>query len=220
MTDNFLSYKDYIKNCNELSMSFPSNDDSRFCYVIELIRRGKDHPELPAANYHFKNYYIFSLEQLNKYEEEIKTLCKTFGFRAYASVNYKDLQQVMLDTNAEMARRIALNDFKRPHAIFESCLGKNTPKASGRFIVDIDNIDINTKEGAEELHSVKEVINSCKSEYFESRQIIVKVFLTRSGLHIITRPFNLAEFREKCKAKGLPEYDVKKNHVTLLYEDL
>ena len=62
MTDNFNAYKQFIGekwNYTELS-----KDDSYF--VVELIRRGKDNLCTPATNYHFKNYYIRKLEDLDK----------------------------------------------------------------------------------------------------------------------------------------------------------
>ncbi len=40
-------------------------------YLILLVRRGKDHPNLPAANYTFKEYYIDSIEKFKKLQPEI-----------------------------------------------------------------------------------------------------------------------------------------------------
>lgn len=57
MVDNFELFKKYY--INEISIAPLPEDDMYF--VIELIRRGKDHPDLPAANYHFKNYYIICM---------------------------------------------------------------------------------------------------------------------------------------------------------------
>lgn len=206
MTDNFKIYEEYI------SSYIPQDREDvckPFCYVVELMRRGKDHPDLPAANYHFKNYYIHSIEHLRKFSDEIKTLCKIFGLRAYASVNYKDMEQIMLDTNAELSRRIALHDFKKPYAIFESCVGKYTSKSNRRFVVDIDDTEL--------YYQVLSIINECDSGY---ESPAVATFPTKNGVHIIAHPFNIAQFRAKCKECGLPEIDIKQNHLTLLYEDL
>ena len=49
MTNNFETYKQFITekfNNTELQ-----EGDAYF--VIELVRRGKDNPDMPAANYHF-----------------------------------------------------------------------------------------------------------------------------------------------------------------------
>ena len=109
MTNNFDLYKEYITT--EFANSLLPENDTYF--VIELMRRGKDNPNLPAANYHFKNYYIRKPEDLDKYKQEIIDLCSIFRMRAYASVNYKSFKQVTLDTLVELSRRVANNDFKK-----------------------------------------------------------------------------------------------------------
>jgi hypothetical protein len=43
---------------------------------------------------------------------------------------------------------------------------------------------------------------------------------TKSGSHIITHPFNTYEFEKKCKELGIEVPGIKKNHITLLYENL
>ena len=43
---------------------------------------------------------------------------------------------------------------------------------------------------------------------------------TKSGLHLITKGFNLQEFNYNCDNELGYEIDVKKNHLTLLYENL
>ena len=55
MTDNFKIYKEYITD--EFEKCPLEETDSYF--AIELMRRGKDNPDMPAANVHFKNYYLF-----------------------------------------------------------------------------------------------------------------------------------------------------------------
>ena len=57
MTDNFKTYRDYIDEQFKSSI-LPENDTY---FVVELMRRGKDNPDMPAANYHFKNYYILDI---------------------------------------------------------------------------------------------------------------------------------------------------------------
>jgi hypothetical protein len=66
MTNNFDLYKEYITLGFDTS-PLPKGDTY---FVIELMRRGKDNPDMPAANYHFKNYYIRKPEDLDKYRNE------------------------------------------------------------------------------------------------------------------------------------------------------
>lgn len=208
MTDNFELYKAFISE--KFVNTILPEDDSYF--VIELMRRGKDNPDMPAANYHFKNYYIRKSEDLDKYENEIKTLCKVMRLRAYASVNIKSFKQVSLDTMAELARRIANNDYKKNYAVFESCSGKYCHSGNKQWVVDCDNCVLHD----EYTEKIKELVNICKPDGNK----IVTEFPTKSGVHIITTPFDRQQFIELCEQYHIDDIDIKKNHLTLLYENL
>ena len=208
MTDNFNAYKQFIAEKWEYT-ELPK-DDSYF--VVELMRRGKDNPDMPAANYHFRNYYIRKPEDLDKYENEIKTLCKVLGLRAYASVNIKSFKQVSLDTMAELARRIANNDYKKNYAVFESCSGQYCHSGDKQWVVDLDNCVLHD----EYTEKIKELVNICKPDGDK----IVTEFPTKSGVHLITTPFDRQQFIKLCEQYYIYNIDIKKNHLTLLYENL
>ena len=166
---------------------------------------------MPAANYHFRNYYIYSWKDLERYEKEIKDVCKLLKLRAYCSVNYKLMSQVALDTLAESARRIAAHDYKKFYSIFESCSGKFVDREDSKWIIDVD--DVNEKFP---LGILIGYINNMESKY---KRNVIYTMPTKSGLHLITHPFNLQEFNKGWN-KALATVEVKKNHLTLLYEDL
>lgn len=208
MTDNFNAYKQFITE--KWSYSDLPEGDSYF--VVELIRRGKDNPDLPAANYHFKNYYIRKPEDLDKYKQEIKSLCEILHLRAYASVNIKSFKQVSLDTMAELAKRIAKNDYRKNYAVFESCSGQYCHSGDKQWVVDLDDCKLHD----EYPETVKKLINSCKPDGNK----IVTEFPTKSGVHIITTPFDRQQFIELCEEYDIKDVDIKKNHLTLLYENL
>lgn len=208
MTDNFKLYKEYIEESFK-SSTLLEND---MYFVVELMRRGKDDPDMPAANYHFKNYYIRKVEDLDKYENEIKLLCNVMRLRAYASVNYKSFKQVSLNTMAEFARRIANNDFKKNYNVYESCSGSYVHQQNKRWIIDLDNCTINDPY----VLCIEDYINDCEPLGVE--KIITRI-PTRSGVHLITKPFRKDKFKDKCGIHSeIP--DIKENHLTLLYEDL
>jgi len=210
MTNNFEIYKQFITekfNNTELQ-----EGDAYF--VIELMRRGKDNPDMPAANYHFKNYYIRKPEDLDKYGDEIRTLCEVMRLRAYASVNIKSFKQVSLDTMAELARRIANNDYKKNYAVFESCSGQYCHSGDKQWVVDCDDCTINS----EYVAVIESYINDC--EPVGVNKIVTKI-PTRSGIHLITTPFNRKQFADRCQYLRFGDApDIKKNHLTLLYENL
>lgn len=210
MTDNFNRYREFINLCGGLPDTNEKGTLDKY-YVIELMRRGKDNPDMPAANYHFRNYYIYSWHDLDKYEEEIKSVCTLLKMRAYCSVNYKLMSQVALDTLAESARRIAVHDYKKFYNIFESCSGKYAPSGNNLWVIDFDDIDEHFPLGV-----ITAFINNMESGHEEN---VVYTMPTKSGLHLICHPFNLQRFnKEWNQALAVP--DVKKNHLTLLYENL
>ena len=215
MTDNFNNYRDYINICGGL----PDNNERGTLdkyYVIELMRRGKDNPDLPAANYHFRNYYIYSWRDLEKYEKEIKDICKLLKLRAYCSVNYKLMSQVSLDTLAESARRIAAHDYKKFYNIFESCSGKFVSNGNNLWVVDIDNINLSDEKDLCKINVLSGFINNMESGH---KVNVIYTMPTKSGVHLITHPFNLQRFNQEWN-KALFSVDIKKNHLTLLYENL
>lgn len=207
MTNNFKLYKEYITS--EFEQSILEEGDTYF--VIELLRRGKDHPDKPAANYHFKNYYIRKPEDLDKYAEEIMKICNLLGLRAYASVNYKSFKQITLNTIAELAHRVTYNDYNKSYAVFESCSGSYCNPKNKRWIIDIDNCS------DEDVNVIKYVINNgCKPD---GNKILYQ-FPTKSGVHLITTPFDRMEFENHIRYLTSDKPEIKKNHLTLLYENI
>lgn len=217
MTDNFINYRKFINICGDIPKDNEKGNLDKY-YVIELMRRGKDNPDMPAANYHFKNYYIYSWRDLDRYEEEIKNICNLLRLRAYCSVNYKLMSQVALDTMAESARRIAAHDYKRFYNIFESCSGKFVSSGNHLWILDIDGNYSDTV-----IDKLCKYVNLQKSGF--SSNVVFKM-PTKSGLHLISHPFNLMEFNNGFDAfrisadTNMDTPDIKKNHLTLLYENL
>lgn len=208
MTDNFDLYKEYITT--EFANSLLPENDTYF--VIELMRRGKDNPDLPAANYHFKNYYIRKPEDIDKYRDEIIQLCDMFRMRAYASVNYKSFKQVTLNTLVELSRRVANNDFKKNYNVYESCSGSYVHSQNKRWIIDLDDCKMDDTY----VKCIEDYITDCKPSGIN--KIITRI-PTRSGVHLITKQFYRDEFKAKCKIHNqIP--DIKENHLTLLYEKL
>lgn len=220
MTDNFKLFEEYAYSSTP-NRGRTINDDPDKYWVVEIIKRGKDHPGMTGNNIHFKNYYINKMSDLYKYEHEIKTLCNVFGMRAYVSVNYKSYEQVTKDTCVAYADRIARNDFAKPYRLWESCSGKYVDSKNKRWIIDLDE-----GEYDEYIHYLVGMINMCRPEGNK----VFEIFPTKSGKHLITAPFDRERFMELFKefneSKGLshdPKFlkdRIKENHITLLYENL
>lgn len=191
MIDNFELIKPLL--------TFPNDD---IYYHLQILRRGKDHPELPAANRMIKAYFICSLEGLDYVEQEIKDLCKFFGARAYINPTPKSIKKTTMLQLKYLAERAYIGDFKKIWKSWNTC-AREIKGEESRWIVDID------RQLSEEEYNkfLKYLI------YLEpiGNKFIAKI-PTKSGIHLITTPFNLQQFKEQCS-----DIDVHKNNPTLLY---
>ena len=200
MIDNFKLIKPLL--------TFPNDD---IYYHLQILRRGKDHPDLPAANRMIKAYFICSLESLDYVEQEIKDLCKFFGARAYINLAPKSIKKTTMLQIKYLAERAYIGDFKKIWKSWNTCAGEIKGEES-RWVVDLDN------KSEEELDLIWDYINSLGPRITINgvRDItpsnIIAEIPTKNGYHFITTSFNLQQFKEKY-----PDIDVHKNNPTLLY---
>lgn len=217
MTDNFNLIKDFIQS--QWGGQFNSFTD--VFYMVDIIGCVKDYAYIITGNHKFKTYYIRTIKDLDKYEQEIKTLCDTLNMRAYISINHKSVKHVTLNTMAEYANRIAQNNFDKPYSVFDSCTAKYVERSEQLWIIDVDKEDVEhySFNGPITLgnlvdHYIK-IVETC-----EPKKKTVTVIPTKSGVHIITHPFNTVEFENKAPHWKSMEYIIKKNDNTLLYENI
>ena len=193
MIDNFELIKSLLK--------FPNDD---IYYHLQILRRGKDHPELPAANRVIKAYFICSLESLDYVEQEIKDLCKFFGARAYINLTPKSIKKTTMLQIKYLAQRAYEGDFKKIWKSWNTCAGEIKGEEP-RWIIDIDN----PLEKMIYWWDIKKYINE---ECEPVGDKTIAIIPTKNGNHLITKPFNLQQFKEEY-----PDIDVHKNNPTLLY---
>ena len=212
MTDNFETIKNYIASCDP---DFDSNEDKY--YTIEIIQRKKDNPNNPLikSQHSIKVYYINRIEDLNKYREEIITLCNVFNARAYMSVNCHSYEQVTKNAMIELATCIANNDYHKPYNIYQSCSAKYVNNKDKRWLIDVD------KDDAERIPLTVEeltnrIINAIENEC-EPKHKIIAVIDSCSGKHIITHQFNTIQFVNNLSDYYTSADVIKKNAITIIY---
>ena len=191
MIDNFEIIKPYLV--------FPNDD---IYYHLQILRRGKDHPDMPAANRVIKSYFICSLESLDYVEEEIKKLCEFFGARAYINLAPKSIKKTTMLQLKYLAQRAYEGDFKKIWKAWNTCAGEIKGEES-RWVVDVDSLS---------SVIVNDVINCIHKIQPENYDKVKAVIPTKNGFHIISEPFNLQQFKEIY-----PDIDVHKNNPTILY---
>ena len=137
--------------------------------------------------------------------------------RAYISVNAKSKLDLSKKTLVKYAEMVALGEFKKPWRFCDHVNGSLSGKEK-RWVIDID--DINPDIIDLKLLAIYDIIRKCTSKW--DNPIIVEI-PTKTGCHLITHPFNTYDFEKECqkRIKEIGEIPgIKKNHITLLYENL
>ena len=191
MVNNFELIKSFLE--------FPNDD---IYYHLQILRRGKDHPDMSAANRVIKSYFICSLENLDYVEEEIKKLCEFFGARAYINLASKSIKKTTMLQLKYLAQRAYEGDFKKIWKSWNTCAGEIKGEES-RWVVDVDSLS---------SVIVRDVINCIHKIQPENYDKVKEVIPTKNGFHIISEPFNLQQFKEIY-----PDIDVHKINPTILY---
>lgn len=181
-------------------------------YMLYVFKRKKDQPEGERDNHQsvrtIKTYCVDSVGYLEKRYDEIKQLCEMFKARAYIHVQKQNHKDVSLNMMVALAQRIQDGNLKQK-GLFDSVVGQLKTHEK-RWIIDIDNVSIDSFAHAEYHTSMRDYINELQEEAGKDKGMtFVK---TKSGFHIITQPFNVMKFKERY-----PDVDIQKKNPTLLY---
>jgi hypothetical protein len=173
-------------------------------YMLYVFKRKKDQPEGERDNHQsvrtIKTYCIDSVEHLERRYDEIKQLCEMFKARAYIHVQKQNHSDVSLDMLSLLAERIK-NGVKNQKGLFDSVVGQIKTQEK-RWIVDVDTKD-------------KKFLRDITMGLMEIQPVgdkVEKVIPTKNGFHLITKKFNVMEFKDKY-----PDVDLQKKNPTLLF---
>jgi hypothetical protein len=173
-------------------------------YMLYVFKRKKDQPEGERDNHQsvrtIKTYCIESIEHLERRYDEVKQLCEMFKARAYIHIQKQNHKDVSLNMMVALAQRIQDGNHKQQN-LFDSVVGQ-LKTLEKRWIVDID------VRNRGFVGEVWEFINSIRPE----GQKIEVAIPTKNGYHIITKRFDVMEFKKKY-----PELDIQRKNPTLLY---
>ena len=212
MTDNFQAIRDFLTEQFSSLYSDDSSVKDDIFYNVELIGRKKINALVDGKD---KSYTIDTICDLDKYKQEIITICDALKARAYISVNYKSHRQVALKVMVEIANYNLQDYFKSSRGLYDSVVAKFVDHKKQLWIIDVDKDDSLNKSVDELTDLYIKTIESCKPY-----KKIVTVIPTKSGKHIITHPFDASEFYLKIgELAKLGSNLIKKNDVTLLYEN-
>ena len=212
MTNNFQAISDFLTEQFSYLYSDDSSVKDDIFYNVELIGRKKDNALVDGK---VKSYTINDVCDLDKYKQEIITICDALKVRAYISVNGKSHKQVTLNALVKYTNNIAQDCFNNSRGIYDSAVAQFSDSKKQLWIIDVDKDDSLNKSVDELTDLYIKTIESCKPY-----KKIVTVIPTKSGKHIVTHPFDSSEFYLKMgELAKLGSNLIKKNDVTLLYED-
>lgn len=190
-----------VDNFDPIQKLFYFNEANNMFFHLQVLRRGKDHPELPAANKLIKSYLVRSREHLENLKEEVIFLCEHYKARAYINIAGKDFDKLNTLLLTKLANNIHQNNVVNPVHLLNSAVGELKSRRPS-WIVDVDDLS--------EREEIKAYIGELTAE--QTQYWLHTELPTKSGVHLITIPFNLAKFKEK-----FPHVDVHKNNPTILY---
>ena len=214
----------------ELIKSLLNFTDEGDFYMLYVFKRKKDQPEGEKDNHQsvrtIKTYCIESIDHLERRYDEIKQLCEMFKARAYIHVQKQNHFDVSLNMMVELAQRIQ-NGQHNQKGLFDSVVGQVKTQEK-RWIVDVDMKDEDAlmkimkliNNGCKPLDVVNET-HLHKSDgsvvvTYDYDPKVIKVIPTKNGYHLITKRFDVMEFKKYMGLQGdVP--DIQKKNPTLLY---
>ena len=192
MIDVFGRIKQYLK--------FETEDDF---YYLQILQRKKENPELGSNSRVIKNYNISSLEYLEKRYDEIKRLCDMFNARAMLRLNVRSYRKVAFKALVNMSNSMANGEYKFTGSSYNRAIGQGHNDKVKKWILDIDE-----EYDADWWKDLRANLDSYQPEGRKDMMYLG----TKNGLHIITTPFNLHQFKI-----DYPEIDVHKDNPINLY---
>lgn len=202
MVDNFELIKKYMER------DLPNWKEGD-CYYLQLLRRASDDPKtngVPDPKYHgnmhsrsIKDYLIRSTKHLDDVKDEIKFLCEQFNVRAYIRLNKRNYKNIALEMMKHIAQQCASGEsFSSPYHLISSACGTTCQAGKDKtWILDLD------KEYLPYEEEIKEMVLNCEpykrmmEETGKTREEVKKEFFvvpTKSGKHIVCKPFNRDTF--------------------------
>lgn len=182
-------------------LHFDSEDDFYFC---QIIKRKKENPDVGSNSHVVKTYYIKSVEDLEKDKGEMICLAEYHNARVCINLNKRSFERTCFHTLKKITDQILNKEYSQVRKAYNSVCGMYA-NGDKTWIIDIDK----TGRKANELLND---IEYCIDRYKPDGRKLITIIPTKNGIHMITKPFNLQDFKQ-----DYPDIDVHKNNPTILY---
>lgn len=181
-------------------------DDEDLFYFLQILQRAKENKDLGRNSRVIKNYYISTLEDFDKRLDEIKKLCDLFNARAAIRLNRRSFKNVAFQSMVNIANTLCNGEFKHVKSQYIKACGKCNSEKEKTWIIDLD--------GDEDLGQ-SSYISSFINVILPVGDKVKAKIPSKDGLHLITSPFNVEEFRDQGSL--FKEIDIHKDNPTNLY---
>lgn len=164
-------------------------------YFVQIIKRRKDNPGMKNDVSIKDRLFLYNENELFELKEKIITSCNFYNARAYITLNPRSLEKVAFETLRQIAEHISKKEYK---AVKNACYSACGQYASEKkyWFVDVDEKD---------LDKYDEIQNELGINF-------VGKLPSKSGFHLITKPFDPREFYKK-----FPGIQLEKDGATNLY---
>ncbi len=178
-------------------------------YWIQIYCRKKDGNNV-SDKIIIKNYTIFSIDDLKKYESEIKTLCVNNNARAYIWVNPRNYKRFQLHLIRKSVESIECGNRSTYKLVDKAIADSRSPDYEKVWILDIDC------KSRELVDNYEDIIYKCNcignAEY--------DLLETVNGYHLLSHRFNIIKFQHLIELNHLQLVDIHKDNPTLLYYEV
>lgn len=201
MIDNF----DLIKSL----LDFGDKDKFYFLQILQRKKDAKVGVKVNGTNNNsrlIKAYYVSNLEYFDFIKPEVIELCNIFNARAGINLNKRSFEKTALQHLKLVTDNIINGNYNKVYKTYSSACGKFSHDSNKKWIIDID------KEELYLLEDIKKIVNEIQPYNDLEPNKIISEIPSKSGIHLITSPFNLQEFK-----LNFSNIDVQKNNPTNLY---
>ena len=186
-------------------------------FKFEALVRTKDDPENVFIQQHKGSFLVHSwvvktLNQYDKYIDEMVKLCDLTGARLYVNLDQKSTEKLVIDladSSMSLIKQMLRNNqisTKNTFNLLNSITsrGTNSIHDTRKYLFDVDSKDVKVLSQTLNLITANNSIERC-----------MVVLDSPNGWHVVVDRFNLEDIREKLDL--MEDVEVKDNALTVVY---
>lgn len=215
----------FVNNFDEIRKLLKWEKEGDY-YYVQLILRKKDgtttHGNKNNSARLIRSYQFFNIDQFNAKEIEIIKECELHGCRAGINLNKRNEEQVALELNTQLAKRLQSKNYKGINGILNTVNGAKIvdDEDTGEYDYkgSVDKFWLIDCDTVEEYEAVLEILKD--SSIKPEGEKIITILPTYTGYHIITNRFDRMVFNKLLSTKLTKIPDIHKNNPVSLYYPL